>query len=44
VPGPYKRALRLTPATEPEADPWLEECFDWLEPGVCSGRGLYLWA
>ncbi|MFB4270089.1 hypothetical protein [Nonomuraea sp. GTA35] len=43
VPGPYKRTLRLTPATEPEADPRLEEFFDCLEPVTCSRRSLYLW-
>lgn len=43
VPGPYKRALRLSAAAEPGADPWLEEFFDWLEPVVRSRRGLYLW-
>ncbi|GAA2857659.1 hypothetical protein [Nonomuraea rubra] len=44
VPGPYRRALRLSPATGMEADPWLEGFFDWLVPVVRAVRALYLWA
>ncbi|MGW3345209.1 hypothetical protein ACWDA3_18000 [Nonomuraea rubra] len=44
VPGPYKRALRLSPASDVEADPWLEGFFDWLAPVVRARRALYLWA
>jgi hypothetical protein len=43
VPGPYKCRLLLD-AKQGGRDPWLEEFFDWVDPVITSGRGLYLWA
>ncbi|MEZ7126042.1 hypothetical protein ACBR40_11955 [Nonomuraea sp. AD125B] len=44
VPSAFKRRLPPLPVTEERRrDPWVEEFFDWLDPVVRAGRGLYLW-
>ncbi|WP_346101657.1 hypothetical protein [Nonomuraea maheshkhaliensis] len=49
VPGAFKRHPpafeRRPPALpgEPVRDPWVEGFFDWLDPVVRAGQGLYLW-
>ncbi|MEV0145334.1 MULTISPECIES: hypothetical protein [unclassified Nonomuraea] len=44
VPGAFKRNPPPSPAPEePPRDAWVEEFFDWLDPVVRAGHGLYLW-
>jgi hypothetical protein len=44
VPSAFKRRLPPSPvAEERRRDPWVEEFFDWLDPVVRAGQGLYLW-
>ncbi|WP_146178280.1 hypothetical protein [Nonomuraea fuscirosea] len=44
VPGAFKRHPPALPvAEEGVRDPWVEEFFDWLDPVVRAGQGLYLW-
>ncbi|MEV4168040.1 hypothetical protein [Nonomuraea sp. NPDC049709] len=44
VPGAFKRNPHPSPALEePPRDTWVEEFFDWLDPVVRAGHGLYLW-
>ncbi|MEU6722708.1 hypothetical protein ABZ917_03220 [Nonomuraea wenchangensis] len=44
VPSAFKRRLPPLPVVEERRrDPWVEEFFDWLEPVVRAGQGLYLW-
>ncbi|MFC7591379.1 hypothetical protein ACFQYP_52555 [Nonomuraea antimicrobica] len=44
VPSAFKRSLPPLPVLEErQRDTWVEEFFDWLDPVVRAGHGLYLW-
>ncbi|WP_326632912.1 hypothetical protein OIE67_47275 [Nonomuraea fuscirosea] len=44
VSGAFERHPPALPvAEEGVRGPWVEEFFDWLDPVVRAGQGLYLW-